>query len=338
MDTYVNKIHNMDALDFFNMLPDKSVQTIITSPPYYGLRNYQVDGQLGLEDTPQAYIARLVAIFEASRRVLRDDGTIWVNLGDSYAGSGKGRNADGNAHDGALNGKQGTNKGTIEGILYKTQSDLPPKSLMMIPARFAIAMQDCGWILRNDIIWAKTNPMPESVTDRCTNAHEHIYLFAKRGRYYCDMDAIKEDAVKSGTIETINNGNYLQQLNYKNSMPTGRAKPGKHIYSDYRNKRDVWTVSTKPYSEAHFATFPMDLIEPCVLAGSPVNGVVCDPFMGSGTTALVAIKHGRQWIGCELNPDYVGMAEKRIAEFNPYLPTRVSDTEIQLSLLGLLND
>lgn len=304
---HYNRIHNTDALEFFRSLPDQSVQTIVTSPPYYGLRDYGVDGQLGLEDTPQAYIARLVGIFDAARRVLRDDCTLWINLGDSY-----------------YNYRPGKGQALVQQSIANTNQDLPQvsakrgkaqnypeKSLMMIPARFAIAMQDAGWILRNDIIWHKPNPMPESVKDRCTNAHEHIFLFSKKPKYYCNMDAIREPHLWADRDKRADG---------KKHLSNGKSKSGNYAMDDVayhplgRNKRDVWTVSTKPYSGAHFAVFPPDLIEPCILAGTPAGGVVCDPFMGAGTTALVAIKHGRQWVGCEINAEYIKLAYDRITK------------------------
>ncbi len=311
-----------DCLEVLRTLPDASVQTCVTSPPYYGLRDYGVEGQVGLEETPELYVARLVAIFSEVRRVLRDDGTLWLNLGDSYAGSGKGSNPDGTPHPSTLKGKQGTNNGSVIGLHSPQRADkigLKPKDLIGIPWRVAFALQSDGWWLRSDIIWHKPNPMPESVTDRPTKAHEYIFLLSKSARYYYDHEAIKEPAVNgdptsprgSRGCDTPNAGLRKQDAVGKQTY-TGfndRYEP-----LEYRNKRDVWTVTTKPYSGAHFAVFPPDLIEPCVLAGAPAGGVVLDPFCGSGTTGAVAKAHGREFIGIELNPEYIALAWKRIDE------------------------
>lgn len=297
------------------VLPDQSVQSCITSPPYFGLRDYGMAGQIGLEDTPDAFVARLVNVFREVRRVLMDDGTLWLNIGDSYVGATS-QHKDG--------GSQGHNsciaKKTMSGIpssgrkdrskkLY--ESGLAMKQLIGIPWRLALALQADGWYLRQDIIWNKPNPMPESVTDRCTKSHEYVFLFSKSPRYYFDAEAIKEPVTQSSVAR-------LSQP----SLPTqtGSARvPGKTNgnmkavgNTQTRNRRSVWTVATKPFKGAHFATFPPDLIEPCVLAGSPVGGTILDPFGGSGTTAGVALKHGRKAILCEINPDYAEMVGRRV--------------------------
>lgn len=278
-------------------------QMCVTSPPYFGLRDYGHPGQLGLEQTPEQYIAAMVDVFRCVRDVLADDGTLWLNIGDSYAGSGKGRNADGSHQEG---GKQGTNKGTIVGSLIKTEApNCKPKDLIGIPWMLAFALRADGWYLRQDIIWHKPNPMPESVKDRCTKAHEYIFLLSKSGRYFFDHEAIKEDAVKGAAGSSFNKGKTGEHQ-------LGRSSDKERTEDGKRNRRSVWTVATRPYRDAHFATFPPALIEPCILAGSRPGDIVLDPFMGSGTTAEVAILHGRRYLGCELNAEYRSLQDARI--------------------------
>lgn len=298
---------NGDCLTVLRALPDESVQCCVTSPPYFGLRDYGVDGQIGLEQSPDAYVAKLVEVFREVRRVLRDDGVLWLNLGDSYAmstigSSGKGKNA--------------TNKGTlISDRRWRIADGLKPKDLIGIPWRVAFALQADGWWLRQDIIWAKSNPMPESVRDRCTKAHEYIFLMSKSAKYFYDADAVREPLQASSIKRNQTGWNGDEYRGYVNgpqnhmSMYLGSdaAKAATH-----RNRRSVWTVSTKPYSGAHFAVFPPDLIEPCILAGSREGDTVLDPFGGSGTTAAVAKKHGRNAILVELNPQYCDLAIERI--------------------------
>lgn len=287
-----------DALETLRTLPARSVQTCVTSPPYFGLRDYGHTGQVGLEETPELYVARLVEIFREVRRVLRDDGTLWLNLGDSWARTG--------GTDRVKNsGNTGYTLRTIDLIPNRKQrapETLSDKNLIGIPWRVAFALQCDGWILRQDIIWAKPNPMPESVTDRCTKAHEYIFFLSKRKNYFFDARAIKEPAVWAGQREDKPQGSF-----------TGKYGAGTfRAIRETRNKRSVWTVSTKPYKGAHFATFPPDLIEPCVLAGAPRGGIVLDPFAGSGTTGMVAKRHGREAILIELNPDYVPLIRERL--------------------------
>jgi DNA modification methylase len=285
------------------------VQTCVTSPPYFGLRDYGHEGQIGLEQTPEQYIAAMVDVFRCVRDLLADDGTLWLNIGDSYAGSGKGRNADGSHQEG---GKQGTNKGTIVGSLIKTESpNCKPKDLIGIPWMLAFALRADGWYLRQDIIWHKPNPMPESVRDRCTKAHEYIFLLSKSDRYFFESEAMKEPATKPpGSNGNFGNKNATARGVVK---LTGNMADGvKYLTKETRNRRSVWTVATRPYKGAHFATFPPALIEPCILAGSRPGDIVLDPFMGSGTTAAVAIQHGRQYLGCELNPDYEILQQERL--------------------------
>jgi len=290
-------------------------QTCVTSPPYYGLRDYGHDGQIGLEETPEEYIAAMVEVFRCVWDVLEDDGTLWLNIGDSYAGSGKGRNADGLHQEG---GKQGTNKGTIVGNLVATDApNCKPKDLIGIPWMLAFALRADGWYLRQDIIWHKPNPMPESVQDRCTKAHEYIFLLSKSQKYYYDSDAIAEPLKESSIIRNQTGWHGNEDRGYVNGPQNHMSK---YLGSDAakeattRNKRSVWTITTKPYAGAHFATFPPDLIEPCILAGAPAGGVVLDPFMGSGTTAAVAVLNGRNYLGCELNPAYEELQQERIKD------------------------
>lgn len=296
-----------DCLQRMREIPSGSVQTCITSPPYFGLRDYGHDEQIGLEETPEQFVAKLVEVFREVRRTLRDDGTLWLNLGDSYAGSGKGRNADGTPAA-KIGSKQATSKGTIEGLLAKASTpDLKPKDLIGIPWRVAFALQADGWYLRQDIIWNKPNPMPESVTDRCTKAHEYIFLLSKSPKYYFDADAIKEPATSTDNTSRDRDSGEL------NKVP-GRTRMGglKSKHYATRNKRSVWTITTKPYKGAHFATFPPELVESCVLAGAREGDTVLDPFGGSGTTAGVALLHGRKAILCELNPEYGTFIQGRI--------------------------
>lgn len=256
-----------DCLGSLRLLSAGSVHTCVTSPPYFGLRDYGHDGQIGLEETPAQFVAKLVAVFAEVQRVLRDDGTLWLNLGDSWKN----------------------------------------KQLLGVPWRVALALQDFGWYLRQELIWDKPNQMPENVPDRCTKSHEHIFLLSKSAHYYFDQCAIREPAVQAGRVRNDRFGGNKYGKGVKHSdgsMFTG---------SDTRNRRSVWTVPTRPFRGAHFATFPEQLIEPCILAGAPAGGVVLDPFMGAGTTAVVAERLGRQWVGCELNPTYADMALDRIA-------------------------
>lgn len=292
-------LYQGDALEILRQLPSGSVHTCVTSPPYWGLRDYGVEGQIGLEETPEEYVEKLVAVFREVRRVLRDDGTLWLNLGDSYTSGGRATRAP--------DRKSGAREMSVR---PPTPFGLKPKDLVGIPWRVAFALQADGWYLRSDIIWAKPNALPESVRDRPTKAHEYIFLLSKSPRYYYDADAIREPLAET-TIKRGSKGKYvgaarkgLKQQPSKNAHVMGHPLG--------RNKRTVWTVSTKPFKGAHFAVFPPDLIEPCILAGSPPGGIVLDPFFGSGTTGVVAEKHGRQWIGIELNPDYIEIARGRL--------------------------
>lgn len=299
------EIKQGDALSVLKTMPEQSVHCCVTSPPYWGLRDYGVDGQLGLESTPDEYVEKLVEVFREVRRVLRDDGTLWLNLGDSYAGSGKG------AWDNKEVQKEVyvPDKDSPQCKLKKVPQGLKPKDLVGIPWMVAFALRADGWYLRQDIIWHKPNPMPESVTDRCTKAHEYIFLLSKSQHYYYDHEAISEPY----TSKAEKPRNKAAE-GYNNSYVGGRWSEGERDYysAGKRNKRSVWTVATKPFKEAHFATFPPALITPCILAGCPVGGTVLDPFAGSGTTLLVATQHHRKSIGIELNPEYIEIAKRRL--------------------------
>ena len=307
------EILNGDCIEMMKTLPDRSVNCCVTSPPYFGLRDYGHEGQIGLEETPEAFVQKMVEVFREVKRVLRDDGTLWLNLGDSYAGSGKGRNADGSHQEG---GKQGTNKGTVLGSLVKTYAqDCKPKDLIGIPWMVAFALRADGWYLRQDIIWHKPNPMPESVQDRCTKAHEYIFLLSKSPKYYYDIEPIREPVKPtSGVINGVS-------LMGDHRLKEGGRKTEKRQYDEIKgaNKRSVWSVNTKSYTGAHFATYPPELIRPCILAGCPKGGVVLDPFGGSGTTAEVAMEEGRNAILCELNPEYIPLINQRLSKVQPSL-------------------
>lgn len=320
------------------------VQCCVTSPPYYGLRDYGHPGQIGLEKTPAEYVAALVEVFEGVRELLADDGVLWLNLGDSYANDAKWGGSSGGKHVQALHGNTGIGRG-------KKDTGLKPKDLVGVPWRVAFALQEAGWYLRQDVIWHKPNPMPESVTDRCTKAHEYLFLLSKSERYFWDAEAMKEDATGAlpGNVNHKHTAEYEESGDEKHRTKAGlvayaerqRSKrdsfkrddskraeviPGQTVgthradrdESEYdtarRNRRSVWTVATQPYAGAHFAVFPAALIEPCILAGSRPGDLVLDPFMGSGTTAQVAQALGRQWIGCELNPEYAPLQQARTAQ------------------------
>ena len=364
----INKIFNSDCITGMRSLPDGCIQTCITSPPYFGLRDYGVDGQIGLEQTPEQYVERLVTVFREVRRVLRHDGTLWLNLGDSYASGG---------------GKAQPHRDSCGGGFVKPNTavnGLKSKDLIGIPWRVAFALQSDGWYLRSDIIWEKPNAMPESVRDRPTKSHEYLFLLTKSEKYYYDSDAIKEPAVRPGERQTFGGqkGRDYQPSETDPNFRNGNEQWGRTITTpDKRNKRTVWHIPTKPFPGAHFAVFPPDLIKPCILAGTslkvcPICGqswkrviektghinnredchvpnnsptktdstgwapttrptdeftpmcnclnndgsdksVALDPFMGAGTTALVAKQLNRSYIGYELNPEYVQLARDRLA-------------------------
>jgi site-specific DNA-methyltransferase (cytosine-N4-specific) len=312
------------------------VQTIVTSPPYWRLRDYGVPGQIGLEDSPQEFVDTMVEVFALARDLLADDGTLWLNLGDTYANDQKWGGSTGGKHVKALHGATGIGR-------KKLTSGLRPKNLIGVPWRVALALQNDGWILRQDIIWHKPNPMPESVSDRCTKAHEYFFLFSKSEKYYFDQHSIREPAadretkpfpagwaVGDGPHDAISHNTPVQRSKRDSFAYSGKYAVGKYdpkhnpqfrperenlvAHSKWRNKRSVWTVATEGYSDAHFATFPQALIEPCILAGSRPGDIVFDPFMGAGTTAKVAQALGRHWMGCELNPDYLALQADRVRQ------------------------
>ena len=301
-----------DCRELLQQLPDGCIQTCVTSPPYWGLRDYGVEGQLGLEQSPHEYVANMVAVFREVRRVLRDDGTLWLNLGDSYASGEVGRR-DGfdvghNRPTTKLppidNESRRSNKSR-----FRFNSGLKPKDLVGIPWMVAFALREDGWYLRSDVIWAKPNPMPESVQDRPTKAHEYVFLLSKSGRYYYDAEAISEPAVFGDGNSHFDCGKTL--VNQGGPSRTGH---GPRVDDGKRNKRTVWTIASQPYDGAHFATMPPALAEPCILAGSHVGDLVLDPFFGSGTTGMVAEKHGRKWIGFDINPKYAELQKERTAQ------------------------
>lgn len=300
-EDYTNKIISGDSMSVLKTLPDQSINCCITSPPYWGLRDYGVDGQIGLEKTPDEYVVHMADVFREVRRVLKDDGTLWLNLGDSYCGTGsKGEHTDPKYANGR-NGQSVALNNKING--------LKSKDLVGIPWMVAFALRSDGWYLRQDIIWHKPNPMPESVTDRCTKAHEYIFLLGKSAKYYYDADAIKEPSISKSEGIRFGGNKYGDDNDPKYNTKSGNVSKEYSV----ANRRSVWTVTTKPFGEAHFATFPPALIEPMVLAGCPEGGIILDPFMGAGTTAVVAKQNNRNYLGIELNPKYVEMANKRIA-------------------------
>ncbi len=293
-------------------LPDRSVNCCVTSPPYFGLRDYGHEGQIGLEETPEAFVQKMVEVFNEVKRVLRDDGTLWLNLGDSY-----------------YNYRPGKGQSLVKQSCASNNQDLPQtcarrgnkldglkeKDLIGIPWMVAFALRADGWYLRQDIVWHKPNPMPESVQDRCTKAHEYIFLLSKSSKYYYDIEPIREPIKPtSGVINGVS-------LMGEHRLKEGGRKTEKREYEEIKgaNKRSVWSVNTKSYKEAHFATYPPELIRPCILAGCPKGGVVLDPFGGSGTTAAVAMEEGRSAILCELNQEYIPLINDRLSKVQPSL-------------------
>lgn len=316
-------LYHGDAASTLAQLPAGSVDCIVTSPPYFGLRDYGVDGQIGAESSPAEFVEALVAVFREARRVLADDGTLWLNLGDSYQSNG------GHSSIGAGSWREGRSNIDAQQAA-RVRSDLPSKNLLGIPWRVAFALQDDGWILRNDVIWAKPNAMPESVTDRLSNRHEHVFMFSKRARYWFALDPIREplirpEAVTEGIVFGVQSpdvgrrrgSTYGGKHGTAGDTPPG-AKPQTNkgatgerhtlAHERGRNPGDVWTIATQPFSAAHFATMPPALAERCILAGCKPGGVVLDPFSGSGTTGMAAAKHGRRYVGIELNEEYLAMS------------------------------
>jgi DNA modification methylase len=323
------KIITGDAIEKLKTLDAESVNCCVTSPPYWGLRDYGVEGQLGLEPTPDEYVEKMVEVFREVRRVLRKDGTVWPNLGDSYfSQSGSGPQGESQC----ARSKNRIAKENMRGI-QRLDPMLKPKNLIGIPWRVAFALQADGWYLRQDIIWHKPNPMPESVTDRCTKAHEYVFLLSREAKYFYDGGSIEEVAIPQRRTGVIGytcpkdvsesyNTEHRGGVSRRSSMLSSLNGPS----GDRRNKRSVWQVVTAPYSSAHFATFPPKLIEPCIKAGCPEKGWVLDPFFGAGTTGLVADRFGRNCVGIELNPEYVELAKKRIYDDCPMF--------VQLEIIG----
>lgn len=306
------RIYIGDCTTIMAQWPGEFVQACVTSPPYFGLRDYGHADQIGLEQAPEEYVQRLVAVFREVRRVLRDDGTLWLNIGDSYYNYRPGKG-------------QAMNKQSVS----STKQDLPnvcarrgnrldglkEKDLIGIPWMLAFALRADGWYLRQDIIWHKANPMPESVRDRCTKAHEYVFLLSKAERYFYDAGAIAEPALHAGEVVKLGEKSLSKaQADGLGTARSGNACRDSVTVAAKRNRRSVWSVPTSPYSGAHFATFPPALIAPCILAGSRPGDIVLDPFMGSGTTAMVAQTLGRQYIGCELNPDYADLQSQRLQD------------------------
>jgi DNA modification methylase len=326
----VVRIINADVLAGLAQLPDESVHCVVTSPPYWGLRDYGQPGQIGLEATPDAFVARMVDVFREVRRVLRSDGTCWLNLGDSYAMSTKGSSGKGE--------KQTTNAGTLlADRSWNIPAGLKAKDLCGIPWRVALALQADGWWLRSDIIWSKPNPMPESVTDRPTKSHEYLFLLTKAERYYYDADAIKDATAQPLGVAKLT-GQHKANAGGFTTNGTGNSTLGSNQGEASRNARSVWTIATAPFSEAHFATFPPELPARCIKAGSKPGDTILDPFGGAGTTALVADRLQRNAILIELNPEYAAMAEKRIfrdagglfAEVGVAAPAPTQPTQLSL--------
>lgn len=310
-----------DCRELLKTLPEQSVQCCVTSPPYWGLRDYGHADQIGLEATPQAYVETMRQVFAEAWRVLRDDGTLWLNLGDSYAGGGNNR-----GNHSPLSSKQLSNHGATGQCSDHAKNiqkiaGLKSKDLIGIPWRVAFALQEAGWYLRQDIIWHKPSCMPESVTDRCTKAHEYIFLLTKNASYYFDNEAIKEPS------EYPDDDRKGRSYDHHKSAPTDErngVRPGNYLDSGRtgyatRNKRSVWSVTNAGYHESHFATFPPDLIKPCILAGSKPGDTVLDPFGGSGTTGMVAVEFGRKAVLIELNHDYIKLCDQR-CNITPGLP------------------
>jgi DNA modification methylase len=325
----LNTIHIGDCLEVLKTIPGKSIDCCVTSPPYFGLRDYGHEEQIGNEGIPEEFVLRLVTIFNEVSRVLKDEGTLWLNLGDSYASGPKNRTPEQATRLSNLNGGLKTQ---LQSLVKKNSvtGNLKPKDLIGVPWMVAFALRSSGWYLRQDIVWHKPNPMPESVTDRCTKSHEYIFLMSKSIKYYYDHEAIKTESKdplddirrieaqtwdNKNTPDRLRNGFRPKKISHfgnRNGELNGLHSGNHYFGLEKANKRSVWTVNTKPYSDAHFATFPEDLIVDCIKAGCPEGGIVLDPFMGAGTTALVARKLNRNFIGIELNPVYVKLANRRL--------------------------
>lgn len=325
---HLNRIHNLNCIEGLKLLPDNSIDCCVTSPPYFGLRDYGTEEQIGMEQTPDEFVDKLLQVFAEVKRVLKPEGTLWLNLGDSYGGSGRGPAGNLNGDEHSMHEKHKP---------FKSQM-VKPKDLIGVPWMVAFALRANGWYLRQDIIWNKPNPMPESVTDRCTKSHEYIFLMSKSQKYFYDAEsirtALKDESIarlaqnienQTGSSRVPGKTNGKMKAVRKEFQPNEAGSvsglkghsgyfnaEGELNCRDTANKKSVWTVTTKPFKEAHFATFPEELILDCIKAGCPIDGVVLDPFMGAGTTALVSRKLNRNYIGFELNSDYISIANKRL--------------------------
>lgn len=319
MNNITNAVLCGDAVQVLQTLPAQSVHTCICSPPYYGLRDYGMPEQIGLEESPRAYVEKLTAVFREVRRVLRDDGTLWVNIADSYAGSNKGAwSVPGSARPST---KQ-TYRYEADNPAVKiptTWDGIKPKDMIGVPWALAFALRNDGWYLRSDVIWQKKNPMPESVTDRPAKSYEHIFLLSKSPIYYYDYKAVREpvaQSTKDRSKRAVNSNKYADGIPGQTAQTINRPRAQQFDKPpEWRNRRDIWNVATGGgIRVSHFATYPVDLVTPCILAGSPPGGIVLDPFIGSGTTGVAAVRSGRQYIGIELNPEYCELAKGRIAK------------------------
>lgn len=315
--TIDNRILCGDALEVLKTLPDSCINMCVTSPPYYGLRDYGVSGQIGLEESPEAYIARLVRVFREVRRVLRDDGTLWLNIADSYAGSNKGAWSN--------NGK--SRPKSKQRYIYTTHdpaANLPnawpnikPKDMVGIPWMLAFALRADGWYLRSDIIWHKPNAMPHNVKDRPVNCYEHIFLLSKSRRYFFDYTTLEVPVTESTTARmkrAFQTNKYADGAPGQTPQAINQPKDRNKSIPEMRRGRDIWTIATGGYRDAHFATFPLELARRCIGAGCPEDGIVLDPFFGSGTTGKAALGLGRKYVGIELNSEYCALAERRVSE------------------------
>lgn len=355
---FVDRIICGEALEVLQKIPSAVVDCCVTSPPYWGLRDYKVSGQLGLETTPEEYVERLIKIFREVRRILKPEGTLWLNLGDTYAGSGCGTNDYRTEASRSINktdimfsktppqqrlGRQGRTSCVSQverGRGHYHSGFLKPKDLCGIPWRVAFALQAEGWWLRSDIIWAKPNAMPESVKDRPTKAHEYIFFMTKSRKYYFDAEAVRE---KNETRWPASWGDFRRRKVCGKMADIKKTKEEFDRYrSSGRNIRSVWFIPTRPYPEAHFAVFPTEIPERCLLAGCPPGGIVIDPFVGSGTTAVVAKKLGRHFIGIDINPEYCQMAERRLRETLSGLPfeaqERKNESEVKKDVRDNVSD
>jgi len=320
----MNKILQGDSIEKLTEIESGSIQSCITSPPYFHLRDYGIDGQIGMEGTLSEYIERLVSVFREVRRVLKDDGTLWLNIGDTYSGNNSLRKGRAGFEDNRI--------GFSNNTLLDNENRIPPKNLMGVPWRLALALQNDGWILRQDIIWRKPNPMPSPVTDRCTNSHEYLFLLAKNPKYYFNSEAIKEPVSESYAKDKRPKGVLRQRL-YKNSKYAINGmyniktesikeniepiKEGNPEEIGMRNKHSVWNITVKPFRDAHFAVMPLELVNNCILAGTKAGDTVLDPFFGAGTVGKSAIENNREYVGIELNPEYIKIAERRLKETQP---------------------